>query len=408
MRDEAGWDVIVIGAGPAGLSAARALAAGGMRVLVLERNQQPGGLPRSCGHPGWGISDFRRLWTGPAYARALVAGASGARIRTDATVVAIKPGGRLRVSLPDGVASLQARALLLATGIRETPRGPRLVGGDRPPWGVTTTGAFQDLLMAGLRPFRRPVVVGSELVAFSALLAARHAGIRPVAMIEPRDRITARRPGDLIARFGFGVPVLLSATLDAIEGEARVAAVRVTHSGRQQRLACDGVIFTGRFVPEAWLGQDGAFEIDPNTGGPVIDTLFRCSDPHLFAAGNVLRAVEHAGVAAREGRLAAAAIMRHLRGPALPPAAQAIAVAPGGMLRYVMPQRLLPEGRPIRLTGRALEPAARFSAQFSLRDDGRAVAQRSLRALPERRLTLTVPAAALSGLQGRTLQAVLE
>ncbi len=405
MPEEPTWDVIVIGAGPAGLSAARALIAGGLaRVLVLERNPQAGGLPRFCDHRGWGVTDFHRVWTGPAYARALVAHATSATIWTNASVVAIEPDGRIRASLPDGVRSLQGRAILLATGIRETPRGPRLVGGTRP-WGVTTTGAFQEMAISGMRPFRRPVVVGTELVAFSALLTARHAGIRPVAMIEARDRITARRPGRLVARLGFGVPVLTSTTLDAVEGDERVEAVCITRHGRQQRLACDGVIFTGCFVPDAWLGRSGAFAIDPCTGGPVIDTLFRCSAPGLFAAGNVLRPVEHSGVAAREGRLAASAILRSLTPAGLPSPAEAITVMPSGQLKYVIPQRLIPEGRPIRLSGRALG-TGRF--RFRLHADGDPVAARSVRALPERRLAIMLPAAALNRMAGKTLLATLE
>ena len=405
MPEESNWDVVVIGAGPAGLSAAWTLVAGGLpRVLVLERNPEPGGLPRFCDHPGWGIIDFHRLWSGPQYARALVTRAVGATTWTNATVVAIEAGGRVRVSLPDGLRSVRGRAVLLATGIRELPRGPRLVAGTRP-WGIVTTGAFQELVVSGLRLFRRPVVVGSELVAFSALLTARHAGIRPVAMVEAAGRITARRPGGLIARFGFGVPVLTDTTLDAIEGDERVEAVRVSRHGQQRRLACDGVIFTGRFVPEVWLGRGGAFAIDPGSGGPVVDTLFRCSTPGLFAAGNVLRPVEHSGVAAREGRLAAAAILRSFAEPGLPSPASAIPVTIAGQLKYVVPQRLIPEGKPIRLSGRA-KVAGHY--RLSLLADRSRIADRSVRVLPERRIEITLSVAELAKLAGGTLLATLE
>src|SRR3546814_18156336 len=83
--------------------------------------------------------------------------------------------------------------LLLATGVRETSRAARLIGGARP-LGVVTTGALQSLVyLAGRRLFERPVILGTELVSFSALLTCRHAGIRPVALVEAHPRITARR-----------------------------------------------------------------------------------------------------------------------------------------------------------------------------------------------------------------------
>src|SRR5262245_14786099 len=245
--------VIIVGAGPAGLSAARCLTEAGLRdILVLERNREAGGLPRSCGHPGWGMLDQHRILTGPAYARRLVSEARGAVIRTDATVTALLPGGGLNLSSASGLESLSARAVLLATGIRETPRSARLVSGTRP-WGVITTGAFQDIVYRGsLLPFRRPVIIGSELVSFSALLTARHAGIRPVAMVEPASRTIARWPSALLPRL-LGVELLLDTRLIEIIGSDRVEAVRVATSQGERRIACDGVLFTGEFTPAAEL-----------------------------------------------------------------------------------------------------------------------------------------------------------
>jgi len=80
--------------------------------------------------------------------------------------------------------------------------------------------------------------------AFSALLTARHAGIRPVTMIESADRITARRPGDLIARVLLGIPVRTRTRLVRIEGSDRVSGVVVEHEGRQETIACDGCDFS--------------------------------------------------------------------------------------------------------------------------------------------------------------------
>ena len=392
---------IIIGGGPAGLSAARNLVrAGHDDVLVLERNPEAGGLPRFAAHPGWGMLDFHRLWSGPTYARKLVAAARGAEIRTNTTVTALLPGGGVEVGGPGGMEQIWAHTVLLAAGIREMPRGARLLSGTRP-WGVLGTGAFQELVYAGgVRPFQQPVILGTELVAFSALLTARHAGIRPVAMLEEAPRITARRPGDWIAHHLLGVPVRTATRLVAIEGGARVEAVRVEQAGRQERIACDGVILSGRFVPEAALVRAGPLQFDAATGGPAIDNHFRCTDPAFFAAGNVLRPVEHSGAAALEGIAAARAMAQALAGT-LPAPAQGIPVQAQGGLRYVYPQRLLPGDAPIRLCARA---SGEKRGRLRVLADGAVVQERRLHALPDRRITLTLPAAVLRGVRSLSVE----
>ena len=395
--------VIIVGAGPAGLTAARVLREAGITdTLVLDRDVEPGGLPKYCGHFGFGLLDLFRPSTGPAYAQRLCERAAGVEIATGVTALAFEPGGLL-VSGKHGLERISARAVLLATGTREKPRSARLVSGTRP-WGVTTTGAFQEMVYkGGIRPFERPVIVGSELVSFSAFLTARHARIRPVAMIEEEARITAPRPCDVLARLVFGTPVLTRARLDGIHGADRVEAVTVVHDGRRREIICDGVIFTGQFVPEATLARSSHIEIDAATAGPVIDNLWRCSDPAFFACGNVLRPVEHSAWASREGALAALAILRSLEGR-LPSGENTVVVRPGGLLKYIYPQRLV-RGEPgaVRLYGRARRQCR---GQLLLLADGRVVAMRRLNALPERRLTIDVPSGVLT--DASQLDAVLE
>ena len=385
--------VIIVGAGPAGLTAARVLAAAGVSdVQVLERNTEAGGLPRLCGHPGWGVFDYHRVWTGPTYARTLVDNAEGVEIVTDATVMQLNPGGSMEVLGQNGPETLRAGAILRTTGIRETPRSARLVSGARP-WGVTTTGAFQDMVYAGgMRPFERPVIVGSELVSFSALLTARHGGIRPVAMLESNDRITARRPADLVSRFAFGVPVLTGTTLVEIRGDTRVEGVEIGRDGKRSDLACDGVIFSGQFRPEATLVRASHLTLDLGTLGPAIDNHWRCSDPAYFAAGNVLRPVEHSGVAAAEGAAAARAILRALRGGL--PQLESVSVRSGGAVAYVYPQRIVAGPEPVFLRARARQ---HHKGELRLMAGEAVLSRQRVNVLPERRLTLKVTPQMLAG-----------
>lgn len=286
-------DVIIVGGGPTGLSAARRLADLGVRdVVVLEREAEAGGIPRHCGHLGFGWQSHRRLWSGPRFAAELRKSAKDLDVRTATTVVEFGKDGQLRVQGSTGITEMNAKHVLIATGTRETPRSARLVGGARPQ-GVLNTGALQQhVYLYRNKPFERPVIIGSELVSFSALLTCRHLGIKPVAMLEENPRISAQKPGDLIARFVFGVPVRTSARLISIEGRKNVEAVEIERRGRRERIACDGVIFTGQFRPENALMPAGPpsekFSICGNAMGPL-KTSGECWLQGVAAAQDIAR-----------------------------------------------------------------------------------------------------------------------
>ncbi len=300
-------DVAIVGGGPAGLTAAATLARRGLSTLVLEREPVVGGIPRHSDHTGYGVRDRRRLLRGPRYAELLrdEAAAAGARLLVNATVTDCSPERELSLTCPEGLVRVAPRSLILATGARERARPARLVPGDRPP-GVLTTGQLQQMVhLQGRRLGGRAVVVGSELVSWSAVLTLRKAGVRAVLMCTEATRAEAGPWVATAGRAGLRVPVARRTTVARVVGNAAgVHGVDLSDldTGRSRRVDCEWVVFTGDWVGEGELARSAGANWDRATGGPFVDGGLRTSLPGVFAIGNLVHPVDTADVAALDGQ----------------------------------------------------------------------------------------------------------
>lgn len=305
--------VLIVGAGPAGLAAAAELTRSSVSdVLVIDRDDSPGGLPRFCHHAGFGLEYARWPYSGPSFAKKMLDQLQGTpvRISMGTTLLSLENGPVCEVIGPEfGYARLEPQVVIVATGIREANRGNRVVPGVRPPQGILTTGLLQQLVHRNVRlpsSLRRLVVVGTEHVSFSAILTARHAGIRVVALVGAEERVQSYSAAGWLAR-ALGISIHLRSEIAAIVGTSeRVESVRVQQSGVTRDIACDGVLFSAGWIPETVAIAKGPMLIDSMTKGPVVDQAMRTSIPGVFAAGNVLRGVETSGFAALEGKRAGA------------------------------------------------------------------------------------------------------
>ena len=310
-------DVIIVGGGPAGLACAIELRRHGIPdVLVLDREQKAGGIPRHCAHQGFGVRDLRRALSGPAYAQRYVelAQRAGVDIRAETMVTGWSPDGSLEITAPESRESLRASAIVLATGCRERPRSARLVPGSRPE-GVFTTGLLQQLVaQRSPRIGTRAVIVGAEHVSFSALLTLVHAGVKVAGMATELPRHQSLPAVAVGAALRYRVPLWTRTALTEIRGLPRVEEVelRDLDAGRTRTVSCDTVVFTADWIPDHELSVTAGLELDPGTRGPQVDTALRTTHAGLFAAGNLLQGAEPADVAALSGRHAAAAVARWL------------------------------------------------------------------------------------------------
>lgn len=336
--------VLIVGAGPAGLAAAHALSEEGIgNILVIDRDDAPGGLPRFCHHPGFGLEYARWPYTGPGFVRRLQRDLDGAdvRIACRTTLVALRDGPEAEVVGPaTGLRRLRPQAVILATGIRESNRGNLAVPGGRAESGIMTTGQLQQFVARKVtlpRRIKSAVIVGTEHVAFSLIWTAGTAGLRVTAMVGAEDRIMSFAPFGTLARL-LGTEVLTHSHLREIEArDGAVAAVLVETPHGTRRLATDGVVFTANWMPETAALAGSPVALDPATLGPRIDQAMRTSSRGVFAAGNVLHGVESSGWCAKEGRHAGAMAARFLRGEIGGEQTGAvIALAPD--LDYIVPQ----------------------------------------------------------------------
>ena len=319
-------DVLIVGAGPAGLAAAIELKKQGIKnILVVDREPEAGGMPRMCHHTGFGREDLWRMYSGPRYARYYreLAEKNDVEIRTSTTIMgwgatAVSgDGSTLKFTSPNGLGEIEAGAVLLATGVRERPRAARMIPGTRPQ-GVFTTGSLQRFVYQEHLPVGKcAVIVGAELVSLSALMTLQHANVKCVMMTTEKSKHQIEFPyivmkwvvADILMR----TPIITNTRVTNIYGHKRVEGIELSHTnGHIEIVECDTVIFTGNWIPENEMARLGGLEIDPVTRGPKINAEFHSSVKGVFVAGNLLRGVETADHCAIEGMKAGRAIAKYL------------------------------------------------------------------------------------------------
>lgn len=343
-------DVAIVGGGPAGLTAAAELAsAGDLRVVVLERESAAGGIPRHSDHPGYGMRDMRTFISGPSYARRLVkrAVAAGVDIRTDSMVTGWSGDTSLEVTSPAGRQRVDARAVILATGARERPRPARMIPGDRCA-GVYTTGHLQNLVHLQHREVgRRAVVVGAELVSYSAVLTLKHVGCETVLMTTTYPSPESYAVFNAAARTPFlSAQVATRTRVTRIIGKPALTAVEVEDidTGARRIVECDTLVLTGDWIPDHELARSAGLDMDTGTLGPLTDPAMRTSRPGVFAVGNLLHPVDTADIAALDGRHVASPVRDFLGGARAP--SDGVRLRVDAPLRWISPGVLRPGDTP--------------------------------------------------------------
>lgn len=294
------YDIVIVGGGPAGLAAAAsAKEAGTDSILIIERDRELGGILNQCIHNGFGLHTFKEELTGPEYANRFIEKVLGLGIeyRLDTMVMDISADKVVTaMNRADGIFQIKAKAVILAMGCRERPRGALNIPGYRPA-GIYSAGTAQRLVnMEGYMPGREVVILGSGDIG---LIMARRmtfegAIVKVVAELMPFSGGLKRNIVQCLD--DYGIPLKLSHTVIDIEGKERVSAVTIAKvgpdmkpiPGTEERYTCDTLLLSTGLIPENELSRGAGVEINPVTSGPAVNEILETSIPGVFACGNVL------------------------------------------------------------------------------------------------------------------------
>ncbi|MBQ6360238.1 MAG: FAD-dependent oxidoreductase [Lachnospiraceae bacterium] len=355
--DRTEYDLIVIGGGPAGLSAAAAAYDAGERsILVLERDTRLGGILNQCIHNGFGLHTFQEELTGPEYAQRYIDKLTEREIEYKLDTMVMSLGQNddgtktvTAVNETDGLLILKTKALILAMGCRERSRGSLNIPGFRPA-GIFSAGTAQRLVnIEGYLPGRRVVILGSGDIGLIMARRMTLEGAKVLVCAELMPYSGGLKRNIVQCLDDFGIPLKLSHTVVRIEGKERVEGVVIAEvgpdrkpiPGTEEHYDCDTLLLSVGLLPENELTIGLGAEMSRVTNGPVVDESLETSVPGVFAAGNVLHVhdlVDYVSEEAAHAGESAAAYIREFGTGAVKTAEDVrIPVTFSGGIRYTVP-----------------------------------------------------------------------
>lgn len=340
-------DVVIVGGGPAGLSAAVSVKNSGIdNILIIERNESLGGILNQCIHEGFGVEIFKETLTGPEYMQKFIDKVEGLEIPylLNSMVLDISGDKKLLVSGREGLYEIQAKSIILSMGCRERTRGQICIPGTRPS-GVYTAGTAQYFINLG------NYVVGKKIVILGSgdigLIMARRftlEGARVLAVVEILPYSSGLPRNMVQCLDDFSIPLYLNHTVVDICGDKKLEAVSIAEvddnwkpvEGTKRRIECDTLLLSVGLIPENELSRKAGVVIDEVTGGAVVNENLETNVKGVFACGNALHVHDIVDYVTLEAKKAGESAAKYVKGKL--GQYEMIKVNAGAGVRYVLPQ----------------------------------------------------------------------
>jgi NADPH-dependent 2,4-dienoyl-CoA reductase/sulfur reductase-like enzyme len=341
--------LVVIGAGPAGLAAAvKAKKSGIKDVLLLERDNQLGGILKQCIHNGFGLQVFKEELTGPEFALRYIREVNelGIEYKLNTMVISVDKKKRITAVNPDdGLKVYETQNIILAMGCRERPRGALRIPGTNPS-GIFSAGTAQRFVnIEGMKPGKTALILGSGDIGLIMARRLTLEGMKVKAVCEIMPH-----PGGLTRNIvqcleDFDIPLHLSTTVVGIHGKKRLEGVTIAKVGKdfkpikgtEELIKCDTLLLSVGLIPENELAEEAGVVLDPATGGAMVNQYLETNVKGIYACGNVLHVHDLVDYVALEAERAASSVAKNIKGKTKK-VKKRIKVITGEGIRYTVPQ----------------------------------------------------------------------
>ncbi|MBQ3008612.1 MAG: FAD-dependent oxidoreductase, partial [Oscillospiraceae bacterium] len=362
-------DIVIVGGGPAGMAAAvSAFDSGVTDVVIIDREDRPGGILRQCIHNGFGLHKLGEELTGPEYASVYsrMVKERNITVYTGTTVLDVTADRVVTATGRDGIMQIQAKAVILAMGCRERSRGALNTPGSRPA-GVYSAGTAQRLInIDGYMPGKKAVILGSGDIG---LIMARRmtlegAKVEAVCEIMPYSGGLTRNIVQCLE--DYDIPLYLSTTVVEIHGDRRLEGVTIAQVDENRNvieetkrfIECDTLLLSVGLIPENELTLGAGIAMDRITGGAVVDENCQTSAEGIFARGNVLHVHDLVDYVSDEAERAGKGAAEYVKNTSA--GKETVAVKAGDGIRYVLPQQVHPSSESeISLLMRVTQPTGK-------------------------------------------------